>query len=91
MLFNKTSENFKMVDQSSSWYSYGSIQYYSDKSIKINLSIYHNTNQDSIYVICLVNSFGELTTTFDGFNNDYDNFIEYVNFLIDSILKHLKS
>ena len=92
MIFTKISETFQMSDYSAyHWYSYGSIQYNLDKSIEINLSIYHNTKQDTIYVICFVDPNGKINTELDGFKEEYDYFTEYVNFLIDSILEYFKS
>lgn len=92
MIFTKISETFQMSDYSAyHWYSYGKIQYNLDKSININLSVYHNTKQDTVYVSCFVDSNGEINTKLDGFKEDYDYFTEYVNFLIDSILEYFKS
>lgn len=92
MIFTKISEMFQMSDNSAyPWYSYGNIQYNLDKSIKIDLSIYHNIKQVTGYATCFVDPNGKINTTLDGFKEEYDYFTEYVNFLIDYILEYFKS
>ena len=101
MIFTKTSEGFQLSDESSScWKSQSDIVYFKDLSMQINLSIQHKQKTNVNFIQCCVNSNGESDLKIDEFEvykelgiskEEYDYFIEYVNFLIDSILEYFKS
>ena len=92
MTITKISESFQFDDRSqNNWYSFGSITEYSDKSKTIDLSLYSYNGYNSVYVKYIIDSLGETTTEWDGFKENFDNLLEYIEYLINSILKYFNN
>lgn len=83
---------FKFSDHSSNqWYVLGTLIKYMDHQFKINLGISSNFDPKVRYLTCNIDCYGNTTIQFENVDDKSDSIMEYVNFIIDSILEYFKS